>query len=641
MRKITLQQKLRYQLDRTLSRGSMGLIGWLFLWSTILVFGISLLVILTGIDPERRHFFEMTWASLMRAQDPGTMADDQGSWAFRFAMLAVTLGGIFTISILIGLLTTGLESKLEQLRKGRSFVAEEGHTIILGWSSQIFTIISELVQANANRSYSCITILAEQDKVEMEDEIYERVGHTGKTRIVCRTGSPLELTELEIVNPHAALSIIILAPEGEVPDAYVLKSILALVNNPNRHPEPYHIVAVIRDRRNLDITRMVGGNEVALVPASELVAKITAQTCRKAGLSIAYTELLEFEGNEIYFKEESKLVGKTFGEALFAYEACSLIGIRFKDGRVQVRPALQTPIKEGDKVIIIAENDNSIKLSKRTDYPIDQAVIQEMGPVALLPERTLILGWNKATPAIIRELDHYVAPGSEVTVVSSDPRVSDILNTKRANQGEKSPYRNLTVSTYHADTTSRPTLDALEAYRYNNIIVLSTNLTAGSRDVQQADARTLITLLHLRDIADKHGHPFTTVSQILDSRNRQLAEVTRVDDFIVSDKLISLMLSQISQNKEIAAVFQDLFDAQGSEVYLKPVEDYVLLNHPVTFYTIVESAQRQDEVAIGYRLLAHAYKQSKSFGITINPPKAEYLTFSAGDRIIVIAECQL
>ena len=55
-------------------------------------------------------------------------------------MLVVTLGGIFIVSTLIGMITTGIEGKLDELRKGRSRVIENDHTVILGWSQQIFTI---------------------------------------------------------------------------------------------------------------------------------------------------------------------------------------------------------------------------------------------------------------------------------------------------------------------------------------------------------------------------------------------------------------------------------------------------------------------------------------------------------------------
>ena len=42
---------------------------------------------------------------------------------------------------------------------------------------------------------------------------------------------------------------------------------------------------------------------------------------------------------------------------------------------------------------------------------------------------------------------------------------------------------------------------------------------------------------------------------LMDDRNRELAEVTNADDFIVSAKLVSLMLSQISENQKLTDVF--------------------------------------------------------------------------------------
>jgi hypothetical protein len=183
--------------------------------------------------------------------------------------------------------------------------------------------------------------------------------------------------------------------------------------------------------------------------------------------------------------------------------------------------------------------------------------------------------------------------------------------------------------------TDRRVLDDLDVAAYNHIITLSYSDTLGP---QEADAYTLITLLHLRDIGERLGKQLPIVSEMLDVRNRELAEVTRADDFIVSDMLSSLMLSQISENKELMAVFTDLFDPEGSELYLKPASTYVQPGRPVKFYTVVESARRCGHVAVGYRLLDHAGDASRAYGVRVNPPKSELVTFSERDRIIVLAE---
>jgi hypothetical protein len=157
-------------------------------------------------------------------------------------------------------------------------------------------------------------------------------------------------------------------------------------------------------------------------------------------------------------------------------------------------------------------------------------------------------------------------------------------------------------------------------------------------DAQQADARTLITLLHLREFASRSERPFSVVSEMLDTRNRALAEVTRADDFIVSDKLVSLILSQVSENKALNAVFTDIFDPEGSEIYLKLAADYVRLGEPLNFYTIVEAAKQRNEVALGYRLSKYADDASKAYGVVVNPDKSAKVTFSEWDRIIVLSE---
>ncbi len=129
---------------------------------------------------------------------------------------------------------------------------------------------------------------------------------------------------------------------------------------------------------------------------------------------------------------------------------------------------------------------------------------------------------------------------------------------------------NLEAAFVLGDTTDRGLLDTLDVGTYDHVVMLSSD----KLDSQAADARTLITLLHLRDMARKRGHRYSIVSEMLDVRNRELAEVARADDFIVSDELVSLMLSQVAENRDLNA-FADLFDPDGSELYLKPAADYV------------------------------------------------------------------
>jgi ion channel POLLUX/CASTOR len=57
-------------------------------------------------------------------------------------------------------------------------------------------------------------------------------------------------------------SIIVLPPESGDPDSYVIKTVLAITNNPNRRVEPYRIVTQIHvSARIMNVVRMIGAND--------------------------------------------------------------------------------------------------------------------------------------------------------------------------------------------------------------------------------------------------------------------------------------------------------------------------------------------------------------------------------------------
>ena len=622
MNKPTFSERFRYWFDNWMSRGTLALMALLGIATVVLVLVVGVIVAIfrqTPDDDPERSFGDILWGNLMRTLDPGTMGGDSG-WGFRIFMLIITIGGLIIVASLIGIISGAFDSKVEELRKGRSKVLEKDHTLILGWNSKVFPIVSEICIANESRRNAVIVVLADKDKVEMEDELRAMVGKTGKTKIICRTGDPMNLTDLEIANPANARSIILLAGDDSPdPDADVIKTALALTNNPRRKAEKYHIVGELEDAASLEAATLVGRDEAHWVLGDDLIGRITVQSCRQSGLSVVYSELLDFDGDEIYFTEQPSLYGKTYFDAQLAFVDCTVMGL-VKAGSVILNPAADTRYESGEQLIVIAEDDSAIRLA--TPGVPDAAAVSTTKALKPKPERTLVLGYNSGLTRMLEELNEYVATGSKVTVLAD------------VDKPDFPKFDNLTIEFRRGDSTNRAILDSLKVESFNHIIVLAYK----GLDIQRADGKTLITLLQLRDIEDRAGVDLNIVSEMLDDRNRELAEVTNADDFIVSDKLISLMLSQVSENKKLTQVFDDLFSSVGSEVYLLPVEQYVAPGTAVNFYTVLEAARRRGETALGYRVAANAHKSDKGYGVTVNPVKTETVTFSAGDKIIVLAE---
>src|SRR5256885_597704 len=149
----TLRQRARYAFDNTMARGTPALVGWLALVTAVLVVLFTIVVLIGGFAPKdengnRPGLINQAFKTMLHALDPGTVAGDGGKWPFLLAMFLITIGGLFVVSALIGVIATGIDSRILDLRKGRSFVIERGHTLVLGWSESVFTILSELAIAN-------------------------------------------------------------------------------------------------------------------------------------------------------------------------------------------------------------------------------------------------------------------------------------------------------------------------------------------------------------------------------------------------------------------------------------------------------------------------------------------------------------
>jgi voltage-gated potassium channel Kch len=472
-------------------------------------------------------------------------------------------------------------------------------------------------------------VLADKPKVEMEDEIREKVGDSRRTRIVCRHGQPMDPADLEIANLASSKSIIVLAPEDSDKDTTVIKTLLAIIKGNGSAGLSQRIVAELAERKNLEVANIVTSGQSELMLSGELIARITAQTCRQSGLSVIYGDLLDFAGDEIYFQAEPGLVGQTFGEALHAYDDSAIIGLRPAGGHPLLNPPMDTCLSAGDELIAISQDDDTVAANATLPPAVDESLIQPAGRRPRAAEHTLLLGWNHRARVIIEELDRYIAPGSQLTVLADSPlaevELADL--TKRVQR--------MVCHFSRGDTTDRTVLDGLDLTPVDHVIVLA---TTRNRSQQQADAATLVTLLHLRDIADRHNLHFSIVSEILDIRTRDLAEGSRADDFIVSDRLASLVLAQISENKQLGAVFADLFGPSGSEIYLRPVADYVASGVEMNFHTVVEAARRRGQVAIGYRVRADSRQSARNYGVVLNPVKSSRLSFAKDDQVVVLAE---
>lgn len=318
-----------------MSSGTKGMILWLAGVTVALIFAVSLIeaIARVSIDGKELSFPEALWLSMLRTMDPGTMGDGEGAF-FRAASLLVTIGRVLVVSSLIGLLANGIADKLAELRRGRSPVMESGHTLILGWSPKIYAIISELTIANENQRHASIVVLAPLDKDEMQHDISARVPDM-TTRLVCRTGVPYELIDLDIAQPARAKSVIVLNTGG-----------------------------IDGDERDVDLFPQ--GDSGEFIVSERLTALIMAQLSENNELAPVFEDLLDEAGSELHlipaanYLQTGQVTGfadivaaaRSRGEVALGYQVTNETGVEVV---INPRKDRLVTLGEADCVIVLGE----------------------------------------------------------------------------------------------------------------------------------------------------------------------------------------------------------------------------------------------------------------------------------------------
>ena len=612
MKKRTLRERISYWFDCMMSKGPIAMSILLFAITAATVGVIGLVAYFVSDDGGVLY---QIWNSLMYTLDAGNLAGvPTDNVLYLVLMSLATLCGLFLTSVLGGIVATGVEGKLSQLRKGTSVVQEDNHTTIIGFDNNVYAILRELIEANSNKKNACVVVLGEQPKEEMEDAISSHISNTGTTRIICRSGNLHEAYALERCSVETSKSVIINVHD----DAETVKILLALSaylkDKELTNPE-LRFVASLEDSQHVEAANIAGEGRAEIIYAKDAIARIISNTCRQHGLSQVLTELFNFSGNELYFESIPALEGKTFKEATVSFSNSVAVGL-FANGQVHLNPSMDTVICKNDQIVLLELDDGAY------DYhaakTADESIICNGASIsAQASNHLIVLGSNEKLPIILAEYAKYVEPGTHVVIVDDD-----------LDETKLGAYDNLEIKVCTKPVTRDLLCEFLDE-NANNILLLNDD----SQEPEASDSQTLLRLILLRDIADKTDRHFAITTEMRSVDNQRLASQARVDDFVIGSNFASLLMAQISENPKMAPLVTDLLDESGSELYMKPVANYVSIGVPVNSYTLTESAARKGEIYMGYR---HVGKTKTN--VVVNPNKEEMITFGEHDQIVVIAE---
>ena len=385
---------------------------------------------------------------------------------------------------------------------------------------------------------------------------------------------------------------------------------------------------MIKDEYNVKAAEIAAEGYAEILNFKDVVSRIIAHAGRNAGLSVVYTDLFDNDGSEFYIEDHPGTANLAMKDLNLYFPVSTVVGVKDKDGNVRINPEPDYIVKKDDKIILFAEDDG---VSQPSDAPaaFDQdAILSEIKKEEPEVSNLLILGYSQKLQPILTEEDNYIAPGSRLTIAIPEDQ------TEHLDELKAMTFKNMSPNVVVCDICSYPELEKLVQDGMSVIVLVDTKEDITEEEAEQKDEKILMTLLQLKHLSSTKGLHISVTSEMLRVENQELAQITEVNDFVVSNNLMSLMLCQICQTRELKEIFDEILTEEGSEIYVRPARDYIKLNRPVNIYTAGMAAARHHEVLIGYRKYD---PKTDSTTIVSNPPKSDMVEWNDQDYFIVLA----
>lgn len=574
------------------------------------------------------------WWSLVATLDPVKFAEEE-TVATRLVGVLSSICGLVVVASLIGIVNNSIEERLEQLRKGRSAVFADGHTVVLNWDvERVMSVLQNLdAVASMQKTRRTVVVLSQEDKQSVEDVVYREHGpQNGSSHldVIVRTGETGDVLALENAGCGYAKTVIVINPElnrsadisSIVIDMPVIRALLALKRVQRRRPLDC-IVAELSSRNRESFLRHIGGERVECVVMKEVLSRIMVQSARTPHLASIYEDLLAPVGRgvDFHFHSFPQLSGMRFDQVQSRLYGAVAAGFErvLENGEKQVlmNPPRDSVLQATDNLLVLCEKHDAFYVGPPRQVTPCQ-IIGEAKKRRLPPEYILLLGYSSKVSFVLSEFDAYVSPGSIIYMLTGQSKESM----------ELPKLENAQLVFLDGDPTDEESLRQVTQLEHTLSCVLVLAREDASSQ-KEADAKTTISVILLSMVHKGREQP-RVICEILDASSKELLKENFGVEFVLSTEVTSRLIAQVAEDRSVAAVYEDCFDPDGSEIYVKTPHFYVPLNQPVSWLSLQAVGASLNEVIIGY--------MDQHGKAVLNPRQDSIITFTDAHRLVVLSE---
>jgi hypothetical protein len=603
----TLPGKARWHLDRLVSRGFFAILGSIVVVFVLLIAGGAALR--AGIMHE--PYLEACWTVFERLIDPSSLQKDE-EWQARFLSVVFVFLGIVATAFVVAVSVTSLEASIERVRNGATRLPRAPDLLVLGWSDEIGTLLTEYAQGSSR--VRDVAVLSDRSRVDMERDAALALGHfRGRVRVHCRTARRSDPRQLSAINVSRSKSVVIVGTGHEHDEADAVKTVFSVLSAEAEF-RPDVLIAELSDDAVAVALAKLFGSELTAVNSTEVLSLVLAQCARGPGMTQLIDQLTSYRGGEFYEHPIPKrYTGRPFASVALDAHNMSPIGI-VRAGVPMLLPKMSIRLEEGDHLIVVDGKFREIVWSETVlPQEIEDAIPQEP---SWNHQDLLFVGWNRIVARSVKHLRGFLAPEAAIHVLADASMIS--RNERRVLESNEAVNR----ITWCDGAEER--LEAIQSivaeHTYDAVALVPYREAATPA---QSDADTLVSLAGLKSVLKD---PRTRIiTELRESQSAELTTVARPDDLLLSDAVTASLMAQMLDRPWLDSLLGDLLDFHGSALFMVDPSRAGSHGRTTTYGELRQKFAAIGELSIGYVMNGR---------VILNPDADE--TVSVGDISSVI-----
>ena len=517
------------------------------------------------------------------------------------AIVVVIIGMVLFSGAIIATVTTALRTFIDKKSRAKGKIIVNNHFVILNWNSKVPEMIYNLMLKGFKKN---IVILSDRNKEYIEaelkslfltNEVHEKI----KANLIIKEGDSLLRGNLEDISIEEASQICVMAKEDMVDvdddniinsDLLNLKIVLKLGSFKIKH-DCQIVVETQSDETRGQIEnlshKIASLKNLKITPISfnKKIGQIIAQSLVMPQMSNLYSELFSFEGAEFYSIESE--------EEIEHY-------LRTHNNTIPV-------YKEDKYLFVLADEEEDVKSSRNDEY-LTNRIFSRSNQTSSTSASIFIIGENSKTEFLLNSLSRMQESG-EINFKFkhyNKLETNELIKDVQAEEGER------------------------------KILILSDDKVGAD----SYDANVFVALIELSKVfpVNKEGISYTT--ELLDSRNLSSVQDFDIHNTIISNKMMSLLITQLALNKDSKRFFEKILTISTShkasdfDFIISKVQDSIVIEEDMKFESKAELLRTFYNTFEGKRILIGLVQNDEIKLLNKDQDKKEEIVLTPNDSFI-------